>query len=382
MIGWYHAVCAAALPWLWWLRPAWTGVALAMLLLVHRRALQHRAGEPWRAGVVVVSAAVALAVTGGWVVLIAWLVPAVLIGLSAWAEFGGATAGGRPDSIDCVTAAVAAAVFAVRPDLLQTDHGGWVAPVVLLLAARRFGVGVVGVRAPDSDIDVSGPPSRETRGTLSLSGTVAGDHALPSTVGLEVTVKAGHSLAVLFDGRSNGRHLFESLAGRRPLAEGQLSIDGQPLETGDRLIAAVSVWEPLVRGGIEENLAALLDAPLSVDQLVGLRESFALDDVGVALGGGTIGRNGEPLDAHDRMMLQLARVAVSSFRVLIVMDPMLWFDPVRAEIRRSAIVRASVGRTAVWLTPDRDLARRADRTVLFSHGTLRDIRIEDLLVEV
>jgi hypothetical protein len=35
-------------------------------------------------------------------------------------------------------------------------------------------------------------------------------------------------------------------------------------------------------------------------------------------------------------------------------------------------VRASIGRTAVWLTADRDLASRADQVLAFRHGGLRD----------
>jgi hypothetical protein len=37
------------------------------------------------------------------------------------------------------------------------------------------------------------------------------------------------------------------------------------------------------------------------------------------------------------------------------------------------VVRASVGRTAVWLTPDRDLAVRAGLVVEYRHGALRSV---------
>ena len=57
--------------------------------------------------------------------------------------------------------------------------------------------------------------------------------------------------------------------------------------------------------------------------------------------------------------------------LLVVVDPMPWVNAVRAEQWRSAVVRASVGRTAVWLTADRDLASRAGQVLEFRQGSLR-----------
>ena len=55
----------------------------------------------------------------------------------------------------------------------------------------------------------------------------------------------------------------------------------------------------------------------------------------------------------------------------VVLDAMPWVNAVRGELWRSAVVRASVGRTAVWITADRELAARADRTVVLRGGSLR-----------
>ena len=57
--------------------------------------------------------------------------------------------------------------------------------------------------------------------------------------------------------------------------------------------------------------------------------------------------------------------------MVVVVDPMPWVNAVRGELWRSAVVRASVGRTAIWLTPDRDLAARASHVVEYRQGALR-----------
>jgi hypothetical protein len=64
-------------------------------------------------------------------------------------------------------------------------------------------------------------------------------------------------------------------------------------------------------------------------------------------------------------------VIPSAYRVLVVVDPMPWVNAVRGEIWRKAVVRASVGRTSIWITADRHLAEHADRVMEYRGGALR-----------
>jgi hypothetical protein len=52
---------------------------------------------------------------------------------------------------------------------------------------------------------------------------------------------------------------------------------------------------------------------------------------------------------------------------------MLWIDAEQQERWRRAVVRASVGRTAVWLTSDRELAERANHVLEYRNGALRPL---------
>ena len=90
-----------------------------------------------------------------------------------------------------------------------------------------------------------------------------------------------------------------------------------------------------------------------------------------ALGDRAIERDGSPLTPFHRLLVLVARVIPSSYRVVVVVDPMPWVNAVRGEVWRTAVVRASVGRTSIWLTPDRELAERADLGLEYRHGALR-----------
>ena len=85
--------------------------------------------------------------------------------------------------------------------------------------------------------------------------------------------------------------------------------------------------------------------------------------------------SGEPLSQFERFLVMAARVMPSEYRVLVVVDRLPWVNTVLSEMWRGAIVRASVGRTAVWITSDRNLAQRAEKVMEFRHGGLRSSTI-------
>ena len=369
-IGWYHAMGVVTLPWIWHFRPGWAAAVVVLILLAHRRALRSSEGEPWRSVAVTISALAALGMVGGWAVAGGWLVAALAVGVAVLI-FPKATGWVRPDAIDIAAGAALAGAFAMQPELLQPDRGGWVAPIILVLGLRRLATFLLGRWRKPEAAGALRAPSRDVRGTLSFSGVVAGSDSLPRTIPLDLEIRAGDSLAILCDDGGEARDLAEALAGRRPPVEGQYCIDGVPPAGCEALVAVVGLAEPFLNADLGENLAALSDVSLDSDQKAAVRDACALSEVEEALEGSPIREDGRPLDPHHRLMVQLARVVVSHYRLLIVVDPMVWVNPVRSELWRAAVVRTSVGRTAVWLTPDRELAQRAERVMVLRHGTLR-----------
>ncbi len=370
--GWYHAVLLTVLPWVAWQRPWWAPVVAAGAIVVHLPVSRDRASEPWAGVVVALSALLFIGIRGSWEIGLGWFLLAVLV--AAVARVRPRRDGSRPDAADYLAVGCWGVVFALSPRLVAFDHGGWLAPAVLLYAAQRLarsGVSVVGAVAP-------GAPDREVRGTLGLNSVVvAGPDNLPRSIPLELELRAGDSLAILCDAPDEAALLAEVLAGRRSPASGVLTVDGSPLRAGDRLVAMVAPGEPFVPGGLNVNLAALSDRPLDRAAVAAVREACSLTEVAEELGDRPIAVDGEPLTAYHRILVLVARVIPSPYRLLVVVDPMPWVNAVRGELWRTAVVRASVGRTSIWITPDRDLANRAALVMEYRQGALRRVERPD-----
>ena len=91
------------------------------------------------------------------------------------------------------------------------------------------------------------------------------------------------------------------------------------------------------------------------------------------LRGRPLAPDGWPLEPHHRLLVLAARALVSHYRLLVVVDPSPWVDARRKDLWRAALVRASVGRTVVWITDDEELADRADHAHELVEGALRSI---------
>jgi predicted ABC-type transport system involved in lysophospholipase L1 biosynthesis ATPase subunit len=366
--GWYHAVLLTALPWIAWQRPWWAPAVAAGALAAHLPVFRSRSAEPWAGAAVALSASAFLAARGGWEISCGWLLLGVLV--AAVARVRPRRDASRPDAADYLAVGGWGCVFVLAPRLVAFDFGGWLAPAVLLYAAQRLartGVTEAAAVAP-------GAPVREVRGTLSLNAVVvAGPDNLPRSVPLELELRAGDSLSILCDAADEAAILADVLAGRREPFSGNLTVDGSPLRVGERLVALVAPGEPFVSGGLSGNLAALGDRPLDRAASAAVREACSLTEVAEALGDRPLATDGEPLSVFHKMLVLVARVIPSSDRLLVVVDPMPWVNAMRGELWRTAVVRASVGRTSIWITPDRDLAGRATLVMEYRQGALRRV---------
>jgi ABC-type transport system involved in cytochrome bd biosynthesis fused ATPase/permease subunit len=307
---------------------------------------------------------------GGWRIALGWLALAVVVAGLAW--LGSARPGHLWRRVSWIVGAVGwATAIAAAPQLMAEEGGGWIAPAVLLIAAQRAAASAVGRRPPHA---LLGPPSREVRGTLSLRSVVAaGDDGLPKTIPFDLELRAGQSLAVLCASSEDAWVLARVLSGRSAPIAGQLFFDGGAVAGTDRLVAVVAPGEPFLEGDLELNLAALCQEFPDRETVVATVDACDLEEIADTLGDRPLTADGEPLSTLHRLQLAAARVIPSSYRLVVVVDPMPWANPVRGEIWRSAVVRASLGRTAIWLTPDRQLAARADRALAFRSGGLRDV---------
>jgi ABC-type multidrug transport system fused ATPase/permease subunit len=368
--GWYHAVVLAALPWCVWWDPRWAPLLGGSVALLHRHVRRNRATEPWSSIYTLIVVTVFIAFTGGWSGAV-WL----------WVAFGAVVAatarviprenGGRPDTADVLAVVCWASTFAVQPGLLEAEAGGWLAPAILLAVSRRLG-SVLGERSSAEGTGI-GPPGREVRGTLSLRGVVATSGGLPSTVPINLDLRAGESLAVLCDDPLDAQSLADVLSGRTLPQAGEIFVDGGPLDPSDRIVAVVSPGEPFLEGGIDHNLGALLEDPPDRAARGAARDACGLAEVESILAGRPLETDGSPLPILERLLVLAARVLVSHYRLVVVVDSAPWVDARHSHLWRAALVRTSVGRTSVWITDDRELADRADHVYELVEGALRSL---------
>lgn len=373
VISWTRAILVAGLPWLARWRPEIAAAAVALAVLGGRGPLPADPRWPWRPGLVLLSAVSFLALRVSPAAAAAWIGAALAVWLVA--RLAPPRGGRRPDAAEGAGVLLWAGLQLAWP--AAGGALGWLAGGLALGAARLVARELAGASGRASA--GQGPPSRELRGTVSLRGLVlAGGDGLPRSVPLELEMRAGDSVAVLCDATADGEALAATFAGRRAPAGGEVSIDGVPIEPGERVVAVVAPGEPFVPGSLETNLAVLAGAPLSPAAAAAVREACGLAEVADALGGRQLGPDGEPLGSFHRMLVLVARVVPSHYRVLVVQDPMPWVNAVRGELWRTAVVRASVGRTALWVTPDRALAARADVVLALRGGGLRPVAAESL----
>lgn len=368
--GWYHAIALGLAAWLglWW--PHWLPAVLASAWLAGRVAGRAVPPQPWTGLAQVAVGLVAVGVAlGAWLPAAGWLAAVVV---AAGCRVAWRSRSARPDAVDALAASVWAVPFVLRPELLGSHGAGAVAAAVAMVGAVAAATSWGGTATEWAPSPM--PPTREVRGTVVLRGAVLTDAAgLPVTVPLELEIRAGESIAILHDDDRQAEALAAGLAGRRRPQAGEVSIDGAPPAPGDRLVAVVGRGEALVAGDVGTNLAALCDGAPSAGTLAAVHEACSLADVEEALGGRRVAADGAPLSALHRCLVLAARVVPSDYRVVVVVDPLPWVNAVRAEQWRSAVVRASLGRSAVWLTADRQLAERADRVLELRHGGLRAV---------
>ncbi len=364
--SWIAAVLLAAVPWLARYEPAAAPLAAALSLILDPP-WRLRGPQPlYRHALVALSALGFLLFDAGWRIGTGWLLLAAVVAAAAWWSWK--RGGPRPDAGDLVLLLGWGGALLVEPAALTRGGGGWLAPLVLLIGVRRIVDGATGPRT--GSLPAPTPPAREVEGFVQLEGVVLrGEDDLRRSAPLGLELSPGQSVAVLCDAAEDSELLALTIAGRVPPLEGRVLIDGA--EAGDEVVTAViASGEPFVAGSVDDNLAACVTGELSDAARAAVEEACSLDEVRAEAGGSTIAVDGSPLSPFHRLLLQAARVIPSHYRVVVVIDPEPWVNRVRAEMWRSAIVRASTGRTAVWITPDRELAARAERRFQWRHGRL------------
>ncbi|MBZ0268241.1 ATP-binding cassette domain-containing protein, partial [bacterium] len=226
-------------------------------------------------------------------------------------------------------------------------------------------------------------PAEETGGGRSFDGLSKGLALRGVTFGYEgdatlfdgadVEVAAGTKVAVVGRSGAGKSTLLDLVAGFVAPSRGTVELDGAPLpEFGMRSyrsrIGFVVQGGDLFSGTVAENVRFGRDGA-SDDEVRRAIDVAGFAPVMERLGGlgGHVEERGSGMSAGEKARLAIARAVLGDPAILLLDEALGPLDPAGGEGVLDALWRAAEGRTALFVTHDRDVAARAD-TVLFVTG--------------
>jgi ABC-type multidrug transport system ATPase subunit len=199
---------------------------------------------------------------------------------------------------------------------------------------------------------VSGQEDTAAPRGLRVDGLVVeeADHARTSSLDLEV--EPGRRVALVSTRGSEASAVLGALAGRRPLAAGTVTLDGEPLTAASatRQVGYVRADRNLVGTltAVENLVAVLLADTRRTPAALWQRAEHQLAEVGLAPA--TWHNLAEQLSGGQQQRVALARALVARPRLLVLDDPTSELDPDTAELVVQVLDRASARGTVCVLT--------------------------------
>ena len=202
-------------------------------------------------------------------------------------------------------------------------------------------------------------PSVELRGVRPLLFADANSDA-PARAALDVHIPAGAHVAVTGASGSGKSMVLALLAGLLQPAEGQVLIDGAPLDgTSAAALRQRMGWQGqpphFIAGSLARNLNLGGEAPPTKAAHTALHAA-GLDDFIARMEGMRLGEGGSGISGGEALRLALARLAVAgsaeSIRLLLLDEPTAHLDAASAAQVRDAITRMARGCTLLAATHD------------------------------
>jgi ATP-binding cassette subfamily B protein len=244
-------------------------------------------------------------------------------------------------------------------------------------------------RAPRLVAPPGAPPLPEGRGRIEMRGvSVAYEGSDPVIQDVDLTVEAGHTLA-LVGPTGSGKTTLASLIPRLydPI-EGSVVIDGADIREVDpeslrRQVALVSDDAFLFSASLRENIAYA--APEASDEAVLRAAAMAgLDEFVDALPEGydtLVGERGLTLSGGQRQRVAIARALIQDPRILILDDATSSLDASTEARVKQALREVMRGRTTVIIGHRLSTIALADRIAVLDDGRLTAVGTHDELLE-
>jgi ATP-binding cassette subfamily B protein len=198
--------------------------------------------------------------------------------------------------------------------------------------------------------------------------------------GLNLSVAAGETLAIVGPSGSGKSTLLNLVIGFLRPSSGRILLDGQDMESLDlrtyrRWLSVVSQETLLFDGSVRDNICYGLGEISEAAITQALSDANALEFVRELPNGleTLIGERGARLSGGQKQRLAIARALIRNPRVLVLDEATSALDTVSEALIQEALERLMRGRTTFVVAHRLSTIRHADRIAVLDHGQLVEV---------
>jgi ATP-binding cassette subfamily C protein CydD len=199
----------------------------------------------------------------------------------------------------------------------------------------------------------------------------------PALVDLNLKVASGEWLAIVGASGAGKTTLLNLLLGFLPLQQGEISINGQPLNNMNladwqRHIAWVPQHPALFANTLEQNIS-LGEPAISREKLIAAARAAHADKIAVTLEQSldlAVGEQGNKLSGGEARRVALARAFVKNASLILLDEPTAGLDRENEQLIMTSLKQLAPGKTLIMLTHRLDTAQIADRIAVMAAGAV------------
>jgi ATP-binding cassette subfamily B protein len=241
------------------------------------------------------------------------------------------------------------------------------------------------LRLNDVGFNYAGPSSANTgstnTGSTNTGSTNTGstNTGQPTLQGIDVTVPAGHSLAIVGETGSGKTTLSYLIPRLYDVTSGSVTIDGIDVrdlsfETLAGTIGVVAQETYLFHASVADNLRFAKPSATD-DELVAAAKVAQIHDHLMSLPDGydtVVGERGYRFSGGEKQRLAIARAVLRDPPVLVLDEATSALDTQTEQAVQEAIDAASAGRTTITIAHRLSTIRDADEIIVLDHGEIAE----------